>query len=232
MPLLTPSKHKSATGNSGEFNPENPDIRFNVESSDQWASSSADNNTLDDIIYKMANKQIDLRRTVQDITKKIGAIADEYNPELAETLYHGRAANETKNFLDFELRPLIRRMLALVSIPKRWKRTFGHGTPKRNEHIARINPRLPDGGSGLTNAQARQLLAGQDVTIDGKTIKGVPQDKLIEIGELSSMSDAILKKSRELLVSSGLESKAEVDSWSSMYEHYVPLHRENSLTTA
>lgn len=212
---------------NGEFSPDNPDIRFNVESSDQWVSSSADNNTLDDIIYKIANKQIDLRRTVQDITKKIGAIADEYNPELAETLYHGKAANETKNFLDFELRPLIRRMLALgVDTETLETYLWARHAEERNEQIAKINPRLPDGGSGLTNTQARQLLSGQDVTIDGKTIKGVPQDKLVEIGELASMSDAIIKKSRELLVDSGLESKAEVDSWSSMYQHYVPLHRE------
>ena len=124
-------------------------------------------------------------------------------------VYHGRAANETKNFLDFELRPLIRRMLALGVDTETLKRTFGHGMPKSATN------RLPGSilacltvDPALTNAQARQLLSGQDVEPSTvKTIKGVPQDKLVEIGELASMSDAILKRSQELLVPSGLESK-------------------------
>lgn len=200
-------------------------IRYNVVDDGQWQSTEP--GLLDDVIYKLQHKQIDTRRTVQAITKAIGDIADKYNPELKESLYHGRAANETRKFLDFELRPLTRRMIAIgVDTPTLETFLWARHAEERNAHIAKINPRMPDGGSGLTNAQAKQLLAGNDVTINGKTIAGVPQNKLDELGELSAMADAMLDKSRELLVENGLETRATIDVWKSDYPHYVPLHRE------
>ena len=200
-------------------------IRYNVVDDGQWQSTEP--GLLDDVIYKLQHKQIDTRRTVQAITKAIGDIADKYNPELKESLYHGRAANETRKFLDFELRPLTRRMIALgVDTPTLEAFLWARHAEERNAHIAKINPRMPDGGSGLTNAQAKQLLAGNDVTINGETIAGVPQSKLDELGELSAMADAMLDKSRELLVENGLETRATIDVWKSDYPHYVPLHRE------
>jgi HAMP domain-containing protein len=224
--VFSPTQIKSATGNNGEFSPDNPDIRFREQDSPgQWQSTEP--GLLDDVIYKLQHKQIDTRRTVQAITKAIGDIADKYNPELKESLYHGRAANETRKFLDFELRPLTRRMIALgVDTPTLEAFLWARHAEERNAHIAKINPRMPDGGSGLTNAQAKQLLAGNDVTINGETIAGVPQSKLDELGELSAMADAMLDKSRELLVENGLETRATIDVWKSDYPHYVPLHRE------
>jgi HAMP domain-containing protein len=219
-------KSKGATGENNEFSPDNPDIRFREQDNPgQWQSTEP--GLLDDVIYKLQHKQIDTRRTVQAITKAIGDIADKYNPELKESLYHGRAANETRKFLDFELRPLTRRMIALgVDTPTLEAFLWARHAEERNAHIAKINPRMPDGGSGLTNAQAKQLLAGNDVTINGETIAGVPQSKLDELGELSAMADAMLDKSRELLVENGLETRATIDVWKSDYPHYVPLHRE------
>ncbi|MBK8759315.1 MAG: hypothetical protein IPM03_02500 [Sulfuritalea sp.] len=226
MAILDPAQVKSATGNAGEFSPDNPDIRFREQDNpSQWQSTEP--GLLDDVIYKLQHKQIDTRRTVQAITKAIGDIADKYNPELKESLYHGRAANETRKFLDFELRPLTRRMIALgVDTPTLETFLWARHAEERNAHIAKINPRMPDGGSGLTNAQAKQLLSGNDVTINGETIAGVPQNKLDELGELSAMADAMLDKSRELLVENGLETRATIDAWKSDYPHYVPLHRE------
>ena len=107
---------KSATGNSGEFNPENPDIRFNVKSSDQWASSSADNNA-NDIIYKMANKQIDLQDRAGHQRRSAPLLTS--TTRKAKTLYHGRAAEE-KELLGLELTSADSPDAGLkVSIPKR-----------------------------------------------------------------------------------------------------------------
>jgi hypothetical protein len=47
---------------------------------------------LDDFLYTLQDKQIDLKRIVQAIKAKVGQIADRWNPYLQEELYHGRTA--------------------------------------------------------------------------------------------------------------------------------------------
>ncbi|MBK8772478.1 MAG: hypothetical protein IPM06_18930 [Rhizobiales bacterium] len=101
---------------------------------------------------------------------------------------------------------------------------------ERNAQVAKINPKIQDGGSGLTNQQAQDLLAGRDVHVAGHDLKGVDQAKLAQYQRIAKKVQAINAATRQMLVASGLETQATIDSWESAYQDYVPLMREDMDT--
>lgn len=170
---------------------------------------------LDDFLYTLQDKQIDMRRVVQAVKAKVGQIADRWNPYLQEELYHGRTAKRVKDFLDFELRPLLTDMqMRGVALPEFEKFLHARHAEERNIQVAKINPKMPDGGSGMTTADARAYLAA------------IPREKLGHFRALATKVDAITKGTRDSLVADGLEKKETIDAWSKAYKEYVPLMRE------
>lgn len=83
---------------------------------------------------------------------------------------------------------------------------------ERNAHIASINPRMPDGGSGMTNADARAILS--------QAAAGPHNATLLEIGR---MVDALRNRSIDLRENAGLLSPADAHTWRTQYKFYVPL---------
>jgi GGDEF domain-containing protein len=210
---------KSATGNNGNFDPSNPSILQSRAPSSQWAVSDAPKVAgldLDDLIYSMQDKQIDMKRVVNDIKKKVGDIEDRFNPYLQEELFHGRAAKGVKDFLDLELRPLLEEMrMRGVEMSDFEEYLWNRHAEERNKQIAEINEDMPDGGSGIKTADARKYLAGLSAT----------KTKAYEA--LAKRIDAINAKTRQILVDSGLEKQSTIDAWEGAYKHYVPLQRED-----
>lgn len=84
---------------------------------------------------------------------------------------------------------------------------YAKHAPERNKFIFSIRPEL-ESGSGMTNAEAEAI-------IDELESK--------EMVEISKFIQGILSETRQLMVSSGLESQKTIDVWESMYDHYVPL---------
>tara|TARA_X000001036_G_scaffold28804_1_gene23804 strand:+ start:19601 stop:28237 length:8637 start_codon:yes stop_codon:yes gene_type:complete len=84
---------------------------------------------------------------------------------------------------------------------------YAKHAPERNKFIFSIRPEL-ESGSGMTNAEAEAI-------IDELESK--------EMVEISKFIQGILSETRQLMVSSGLESQKAIDTWESMYDHYVPL---------
>ena len=84
---------------------------------------------------------------------------------------------------------------------------------ERNEQIAKVNPSMPDGGSGMTTQEARRYLAS------------LPAERRSSLERLAARVDAITAGTRQHLVDTGLETKEAVEAWSGAYKHYVPLQR-------
>ena len=84
---------------------------------------------------------------------------------------------------------------------------------ERNAQIAKINEEMPDGGSGLTNKQADDLMAGKDVTIGDKTIEGVKPNRKELLSNLAGRVDAITRGNRALLEHYSLESADTLNAW-------------------
>lgn len=189
------------------------DIRFKRPGRRTW--DTPEPSKMDDFLYTLQDRQIDMRRVVQAIKAKVGQIADRWNPYLQEELYHGRTAKRVKDFLDFELRPLLTDMqMRGVALPEFEKFLHARHAEERNVQIAKINPKMPDGGSGMTTADAQAYLAGLDPA------------KRRAYEALAAKVDAITKGTRDGLVADGLEKKEAIDRWTKAYSNYVPLMRE------
>lgn len=211
---------------AADFDPQTPDIRFHTPQPGAWGIPET--SKIDDAIYSLQNKQIDMKRVVDSVRKASGAVSDRFDPYLQEELYHGRSAKGVKDFLDFELEPLLKDMrdrgLTLDGVETY---LWAKHAAERNAQIARINDQMPDGGSGLTNQQAADLLAGRDVMVNGHAITGVNQMRVRDYEAIARRVQAINARTRTMLVSSGLETPETIQAWEAAYQDYVPLQRED-----
>lgn len=158
---------------------------------------------------------VDTKRVVQTINQQVGAIDDKFDPYLKEELFYGRAAGQTKDFLAKEVKPLMQEIARRNVTPEELE-AYLHNrhAETRNKVIAERNPSMPDGGSGITTADARAYLAN------------LSDDKRANLEALAGRIDAITKGTREVLVASGLETKESIKQWEEQFPDYVPLNRE------
>lgn len=210
-----PEQIKSATGNNGNFDPTDPDIRRSVRRSNAaWQGPSA--SKWDDMVYRLQDKQVDAKRVVDEIAKVNGAIQDDLDVYLNERLFHGRSAKRTQDFVNDELNPLVKDMAkAGLKIEDLDEYLHARHAKEANRVIAERNPDIPDGGSGMTNDE-----------VDNYFAKLSAKDRAV-LERMAAKVDAIMAKTRQLYVDYELESQATVDSWGQMFQHYVPLMRED-----
>ncbi len=73
--------------------------------------------------------------------------------------------------------------------------------------------------SGMSNQQAQEIM------------DGLPPEKLAGMERSAAMFDAIVAKNRALMVEYGLEGRDTVEGWAGLFQHYVPLMREEAEGT-
>jgi hypothetical protein len=171
---------------------------------------------LDNWLYKIQDKLIDTKRVQQAITKQVGEIEDNWNAYMKEELYHGRTAKRTQDFLKDELAPIVKELSkAGIEIIEFDQFLHNRHAEERNVQIAKINPNMPDAGSGIATADAQQYMKDLDPA----------KRKLLE--KLADKIDNMVKGTQKILIDSGLEEQSTIDAWNSAYKHYVPLKRED-----
>lgn len=158
-------------------------------------------------------------KAVQDnIRNSGGKLDDSNNAYLAEELFHGKAENDLNVMKERYVKPLAN-LLAQYDIPQSAldEYLYARHAPERNLHIAKINPKMPDGGSGMTNAEAAGI-------IDRVRRSG----KQAQYDRLAGIVDDMLARRRELIKTAGLEKEGVVDAWQNAYKHYVPLKGQDA----
>lgn len=158
-------------------------------------------------------------KAVQDkIRESGGKLDDSNNAYLAEELFHGKAENDLNAMKERYVKPLAK-LLADYDIPQSAldEYLYARHAPERNLHIAKINPKMPDGGSGMTNAEAAGIM--DRVRRSGKQA---------QYDRLAGIVDDMLARRRELIKTAGLEKDATVDAWQDTYKHYVPLKGQDA----
>lgn len=133
---------------------------------------------------------------------------------LAETTFSGKAGRHLFEIDEEFTKPIINLIAKTeglnAEIVGRW--LYARHAIERNARIASINPKMPDGGSGMTNAEAQQILN------DSK--KGPQSDVLDAIGE---KIDQLRERMLKLRENAGLITAEEAATWRNSYAHYVPL---------
>ncbi|EOU5439073.1 LPD38 domain-containing protein, partial [Escherichia coli] len=164
-------------------------------------------------VRQMQDKFRVLKAVQENIRKTGGKIDDSNNAYMAKELFHGKAENDLNVMKERYVQPLAK-LLADYKIAQADldEYLYARHAPERNAHIAKINPKMPDGGSGMTNAEAAEIM--QRVRNSGKQA---------QYDRLAGIVDDMLARRRELIREAGLEESGVVDAWQNAYRYYVPL---------
>lgn len=174
----------------------------------------------DTFIRKVADRQNDLKTVQKAITEQVGNLRSNVNAYQIQDLAHGRIQTQTADFLDFEFVPILKEMQEKgITDPELTEYLWARHAEEANKVIADRNkndPMMQDGGSGMDTATAKQYLADLD------------PEKKKALESVAKKVDNILALTREMLEANGIISKEEREGWESMFQHYVPLQREQS----
>jgi hypothetical protein len=183
--------------------------------------------SINDLIYKFQDKQIDTKRAQEAISKAAGVITDDINVYEKEQLFHGKVATAIREYLLNELLPAIKKLKALNLKPQEMQDYLlaRHAEERNNKmnELNKLDPRtgeerttpwnLQDRASGMSTADARALL------------KGLDPAKKANLETVAKMFDDMVTGTQKILVDSGADSQDTVDAWNETYKHYVPLFR-------
>lgn len=219
--VFNPTQVKSAIGNNGDFDPTKAGItqsrRRNIYGQvvqSSWIAPSE--SKFDTFLYVMQDKNIDTRRVLEAVKAAGRAIDDRWDAYLQEELFHGRTAKQTKDFLTDELRPLLEDMQARgVAMADLEEYLHNRHAEERNIQISKVNPQMPDGGSGIDTADAQAYLSA------------LTPEQQRNFDALAQRVDAITAGTRQVLIDAGLETQDTINAWEQAYGSYVPLMRED-----
>lgn len=230
-----PEQIKSATANSGNFDPEKPSIleSVNVQKATQraqarrrdaasslgvtpapgWNATTGQytgiRKHLRQIRLNLQDKMKSWQDVQADIESQGAVIAEAANVYRLENLMHGRVLTGIENIERQQVAPLLDAMKAARVKPADLESYLeARHAEERNKHIASINPSMPDGGSGMTTSDANKVLAAADKA---------------RLEPLAKMVDSIVASTRGRMLSHGLITKDQHDAMVQQYKHYVPL---------
>ena len=170
----------------------------------------------DAALRKMADKMRPLKILEEAIRRTGRDIEEEADAYLAEELFHGKVEYDLRQLREQYVEPLAEGLAkAKISQADLDDYLYSRHAPERNATIAERNPDDPemqDGGSGMTNAQAAEII--ERVANSGKQA---------EYDRLAQFVYDMTRLRREAIREGGLEDDAVVDAWESAWQYYVPL---------
>ena len=200
---------KSAIGNSGNFDGKNPNVLYSRGEVAEAAKTQAPDETREQALQRVVQDKDVRFKVVQEWLQKNGVnlseMADVYT---SMGLYPGRVAVRVEDFRDLTFKPIVKE-LTKAGFTVDDAVTFLHAQHalERNPNIAKINPKMQDGGAGMSNAVAKDIVAKAD-------------PKLIPIA--NKLQD-ITKETLLIKLQSGLIDQATYDRINSSYDFYAPL---------
>ena len=130
--------------------------------------------------------------------------------ETLQTQQAGKSRNLQRDFFD----PIIEMTGKLgVDLGDLGLYLWARSAPDRNRDVAETNPEnFPEGGSGLTTAQASEILA-----------KFKEEGKLAKLNQIARKADALVDFTLAERVKAGKMSQAQVDAMRAKQKYYMPL---------
>lgn len=168
------------------------------------------------------DKMLSALMVQNDIEAARGAVSDMVNVYRRENLMHGRTGDQLEQLRRRQVDPLVKAIKAegldAEVVEDYLEAKFA---PERNRIIAAKNPSMPDGGSGMTNAEAADFLAGNaDGLRSGRKLVAGELAKLDRIGELIQ---SLRAETLDRLESSGLIDASAKQAMLTQAPNYVPL---------
>ena len=156
---------------------------------------------------------------IEAVTGKL--IEESQNVYRRENLMHGRVAEFLRQLKDRRVNPIKRAMKDQgVSLEALEDFMEARAAPSRNRYIATINPEMPDGGSGMTTAEAKAFMAGKSEGLRSKESLTPEMRKKIE--GIVSRIDGVRDENRTRLLESGQITQEQYDQIKAN-DSYAPL---------
>ena len=164
----------------------------------------------------LQDRFLPLLRAQSAIEKATGRpLPPEQQAYLRETTFSGVVGNHLNEIKEEYTKPIVRLIAATkgeVTAEDVGEWLYARHAIERNARIAAINHAMPDGGSGMMDAEAQQILADVAAGPHAATFN-----------QIGTMIDALRERTLKLREDRGVITHAEANAWRSMYQHYVPL---------
>jgi hypothetical protein len=208
---------KSASGNRGTFDPKDPDIT--ASNRRQRLSVIGGRFRLpapsmtDDARRALQDDALRMKRVIDAVREQGGTVTEAQNFYDANTLMPGRIQAAMDDFKSQIVQPMIDKAVSYdIDLDELALYAYAKHAEERNNYIASINNRMPDGGSGMTTADANALL---------QQVQSGPKAQQYE--ELHRDLMALTSATRQIMLSEGLITQAEFAAMDGAYQNYIPL---------
>ncbi|MBU2249937.1 MAG: hypothetical protein KKD77_24540 [Gammaproteobacteria bacterium] len=177
---------------------------------------------LDAFRRKFQDQYLPLKRTEEFLESQGSEIGDR-SPYLLEELHTSKAQAKLEELEDRLIRPFMEDLRkSKVSVEEMEQYRYAEHAPERNEYIQSINEDFEEGGSGMTDEEAQEIL--DDFAAEGK---------IEDLKRLDKWIDKIVAFQKGVIRVVGLETPDIVDAWG-RYDKYIPLKGvsdENAINT-
>lgn len=180
------------------------------------AGAAAANDAVDRARIKFQDRFLPVLRAQQAVERASGAaLPADQNAYVTETTFSGKVGRHLFEIDEDYTKPIIDMIaetngdLSAESVGE-W--LYARHAVERNARIASINPAMPDGGAGMTNADARALLAAAAASPHAATLTNI-----------GALIDALRERTLRLREDAGLITHDEANLWRGQYQAYVPL---------
>lgn len=167
-------------------------------------------------VYRNFLDNMSRLRGAQEHLRDLGVdVTDDADGYTAETLYYGKTDKALRDLDKKHVQPLLNqlRMATKAGIPVKAIDDYliAKHAHERNDKIAEVNSKFPDGGSGMKNAEASRILN----LYDGN------RKQILE--RIAARVYAMNEEALQLKVDAGLIDPDAADAIRQTYQNYVPL---------
>jgi hypothetical protein len=154
-----------------------------------------------------------MRRVIEAVKAQGGTVGEAQNFYDAKSLMAGRVQSLMEDFERDVFTPMVEKAAkAGISMDELALYAYAMHAPERNAYIASINPNLPSGGSGMTDADAAKIVSD---------VKKSPKAAVFD--DLHGDLMAITATTRQVMLQEGLITQDQFDAMEGAYQYYIPL---------
>lgn len=139
----------------------------------------------------------------------------EHDAYVAETTFSGKVGRHLLEVDEEYTKPIIKIIAdskGRIDADSVGEWLYARHAVERNAYIATINPMMPDGGSGMMDADAQMILQAAAASPDAAAYD-----------QIGTLIDKLRERNLALREDAGLISRADANLWRTQYKHYVPL---------
>lgn len=177
---------------------------------------------VDVLLRKFVDKMRPLTQVQRSIQKATGVqeLEDNVNTSEFEIAFSGKTENDLLKIEDLFIQPMIDKMTKHgITQDELDVYLWARHAKERNAQVAKINPSMQEGGSGMTDTQAANILR-----------LAHKEGKLVHLSEIAQYVYKMLDRRKALLKANLIGRGA--DAWDGSYKYYVPLkgHADDKIS--